>query len=54
MANNLPNNPTLGNMKDFINNVVNSISTGTSVDTQNEMLILNTNNITISTKVSDN
>lgn len=49
---NIPNNPTLGDMKQFINNVVNSITT-LEVDETNEILILN-NNITISTKVEDN
>lgn len=51
MANNLPNNPTLGDMKDFMNNIVNSITTS-SVDEINETLILN-KNIVISTTVDN-
>lgn len=51
---NLPNNPTLSDMKQFINQVVNSVSTGTRVDEDNEKLILSTNNITISTAVAEN
>ena len=46
---NIPNNPTLGDMKQFINGVVNSITT-LEVDTANETLIFN-KNIEISTKI---
>ena len=46
---NIPNNPTLGDMKQFINNVVNSITT-LEVNTTNETLIFN-KNIEISTKI---
>jgi hypothetical protein len=52
MANNLPNNPTLGDMKEFMNSIVNSITTS-SVDEQNETLILN-KKVIISTTVEEN
>ena len=48
---NIPNNPTLGDIKQFINNIVNSITTLT-VDVTNETLQLN-KNIIISTSVED-
>jgi len=52
MNNNLPNNPTLGNVKEFINGVVNSVTT-TDIDEQTETLILN-KQVTISAQVEDN